>query len=325
VWADALISKGDPLGEYVSLSYSHTKESDPSRFVRTRERLEALLATHRQPWLLDAQVTEPHWRWGLLRRCAVSVDPEQLFQAQMASDDAATAHFGLLIDELSRVLASPAGRFLEDAALQLPGSLGTIGPLLEVLARHPLLRGLTLAGRGAEFGVRFEEAPTITRWRLLGVPISPATLMPRTLERLELIDTPLFPGAEELLAAPAPSLELLGLTDDHLEVARLLHRLNPATHPKLRRLRLSDELADGVLIALAESPLLKQLEDLHLDGPWTDAGLDAVTRAAARFSRIPKLSFSGGNASASLKRMAYKQLPQLKLSTKRPVVAWTGW
>ena len=309
----------------MSLSYSHTKESDPSRFVRTRERLEALLATHRQPWLLDAQVTEPHWRWGLLRRCAVSVDPEQLFQAQMASDDAATSHFGLLVDELSRVLSSPAGRFLEDAALQLPGSLGTIAPLLTVLGRHPLLRGLTLAGREAEFGVRFEEAPTITRWRLTGVPISPATLMPRSLEHLELIDTPLFPGAEELLAAPAPSLELLGLTDDHLEVARLLHRLTPATHPKLRRLRLSDDLADGVMVALAESPLLRQLELLQFHGPFTDIGLDAVLKAAARFSRIPKLSFTGGSASGSLKRMAYKQLPQLELPTKRPVVAWTGW
>lgn len=283
------------------------------------------MASHRQSWLLDAQVTEPQWRWGLLRRCAVSVDPEQLFQAQMASDDASTAHFGLLVDELSRVLNSPAGRFLEAAALQLPGGLGTIAPLLTLLGRHPLLRGLTLAGRGAEFGVRFEEAPSITRWRLLGVPISPATLMPATLEQLELIDTPLFPGAEELLAAPAPSLSMLGLTDDHLEVARLLHRLTPATHPRLRRLRLSDDLADGVLVALAESPLLKHLELLQFHGPFTDLGLDAVLKAAARFSRIPKLSFTGGTASASLKRMAYKQLPQLELSMKRPVVAWTGW
>ncbi|MDP1916386.1 MAG: hypothetical protein Q8L14_09075 [Myxococcales bacterium] len=309
----------------MSLSYAQTKEADPSRFVRTRERLEALLATHRQRWLMDAQVTEPQWRWGLLRRCAVSVDPEQLFQAQMASDDASTAHFGLLVDELSRVLNSPAGRFLEAAALQLPGGLGTIAPLLSLLGRHPLLRGLTLAGRGAEFGVRFEEAPTITRWRLLGVPISPATHVPSTLELLEVIDTPLFPGAEELLAAPAPSLTMLGLTDDHLELARLLPRLTPATHPKLRRLRLSDDAADGVLIALAESPLLKQLEVLQLHGPFTDVGLDVVTRAAARFSRIPKLSFTGGSASASLKRMAYKQLPQLELAMKRPVVAWTGW
>lgn len=309
----------------MSLSYAQTKEADPSRFVRTRERLEALLATHQQRWLLDAQVTEPQWRWGLLRRCAVSVDPEQLFQAQMASDDAPTAHLGLLVDELSRVLSSPAGRFLEAAALQLPGGLGTIAPLLTLLGRHPRLRGLTLAGRGAEFGVRFEEAPSITRWRLLGVPISPATLMPATLEQLELIDTPLFPGAEELLAAPAPALELLGLTDDHLELARLLPRLTPATHPKLRRLRLSDDAADGVMVALAESPLLKQLEVLQLHGPFTDVGLDVVTRAAARFSRIPKLSFTGGSASASLKRMAYKQLPQLELSMKRPVVAWTGW
>ncbi len=283
------------------------------------------MASHRQSWLLDAQVTEPQWRWGLLRRCSVSVDPEQLFQAQMASDDASTAHFGLLVDELSRVLNSPAGRFLEDAALQLPGGLGTIAPLLEVISRHPLLRGLTLAGRGAEFGVRLEEAPTITRWRLLGVPLSPATHLPSTLELLELIDTPLFPGAEELLATPAPSLAMLGLTDDHLELARLLPRLTPATHPKLRRLRLSDDAADGVLLVLAESPLLKQLEVLQFHGPFTDLGLDAVTRSAARFSRIPKLSFTGGSASASLKRMAYKQLPQLELSMKRPVAAWTGW
>ncbi len=309
----------------MSLSHAQTKESDPSRFVRTRERLEALLSAHRQSWLLDAQVTEPQWRWGLLRRCAVSVDPEQLFQAQMASDDASTAHFALLVDELSRVLSSPAGRFLEAAALQLPGGLGTIQPLLTLLGQHPLLRGLTLAGRGAEFGVRFEEAPTITRWRLLGVPLSPATQMPSTLEQLEVIDTPLFPDAEELLAAPAPSLTMLGLTDDHLELARLVPRLTPATHPKLRRLRLSDDAADGVLIALAESPLLKQLEVLQLHGPFTEVGLDVVTRAAARFSRIPKLSFTGGSASASLKRMAYKQLPQLELAIRRPVLAWTGW
>lgn len=325
VWADALLAKGDPLGEYIALSFAHTKEADASRFVRTRERLSELLQKHRPTWLLDAQVTETHWRWGLLRKTAVTVDQEQLFQAQMASEDAPLTTLALLTDELGRVLTSPAGRFLEDAGMQLPVGLSSLAPLFELVARFPRLSGLALSVPGATTALRFEDAPTIRRWRLIGAPLDATTQLPANLERLELIDTPVFPGAEEMLTAPAPKLQTLVLGDEHLEIERLITRLAPATHPGLRTLRLIDDLADDVLIALSQSPLLKQLDELQLHGPLTDAGLDVVVASAARFARIPKLVFSGGAASGSLKRIAHKRLPQLELPPRRPTTAWTGW
>lgn len=325
VWADALLAKGDPLGEYISLSFAHTKEADPSRFVRTRERLSELLQKHRPTWLLDAQVTETHWRWGLLRKTAVTVEQEQLFQAQMASEDAPLTTLALLTDELGRVLTSPAGRFLEDAGMQLPVGLSSLAPLFELVARFPRLSGLALSVPGATTALRFEDAPTIRRWRLIGAPLDATTRLPANLERLELIDTPVFPGAEEMLTAPAPRLQTLVLGDEHLEIERLITRLAPATHPGLRTLRLIDDLADDILVALSQSPLLKQLDELQLHGPFTDAGLDVVVASAGRFARIPRLVFSGGAASGSLKRIAHKRLPQLELPPRRPTTAWTGW
>lgn len=325
VWADALLAKGDALGEFISLSYAHTKEADPSRFVRTRARLSELLEKHRSAWLLDAQVTETHWRWGLLRKTAVTVDQEQLFQAQMASEDAPLTTLALMTDELGRVLASPAGRFLEDAGMQLPVGVSSLTPLFELIAKHPRLAGLALSMPGATAAIRFDEAPTIRRWRIIGAPLDASTRLPPNLERLELIDTPVFPGAEEMLTAPSPSLQTLVLGDEHLEIERLVTRLSPATHPALRTLRLIDDLADDILVALSQSPLLRQLDELQLHGPFTDVGLDVIVASAARFARIPRLVFSGGAASGSLKRIAHKRLPQLELPARRPTTAWTGW
>lgn len=324
VWADALIAKGDPLGEFVALSYAHTKETDPSRFVRTRARLAELQSAHHHQWLLDGQVAEETWRWGLLRRCAVSADPERLHKAKMASEDAPLAHLALLVDELRRVLESPAGQFLEDAALQLPAGLVTLSPLLALANAHRL-RGLVLSLPSASLTLRLDDAPRVTRWRLQGVPLDPGTTLPPAIERLELLDAPLFPGAEELLAAPAPALTTLALRDEHLDLARLVTRLSRATHPALRRLTLADDLADDVLLALSGSPLLAQLDELTVHGPFSDAGLEAVVNAAARFDRLTRLVLSGGGPSSHVKRAAFRRLPRLELPARAMQGSWTGW
>jgi uncharacterized protein (TIGR02996 family) len=325
VWADALQARGDPLGEFITASFSLTKETDPSRFVASRRRVTELLATHRRAWLGGADVEEEDWRWGLLRRCALTVEPEHLFQAQMASEDAPQAHLALLLDELMRVLASPAGRFLEDAALHLPGGLDSLAPLADVVAGAPALRGLVLSLPGPTLTLRPQAFPAITRWRLLGVPLDPSTTLPLSLERLELLEVPLFPGAEELLAGPAPSLHTLRLEDEHLEVARLVARLSAATHPALRRLAIADDLADDVLLALAQSPVLARLDELEVRGPFTDAGLEAVFGAAARFDRLRRVSLVGGGVSADVKKRALKRLPRLEVVGRKPRGPWTGW
>lgn len=325
VWADALQAVQDPLGEYIALSWAQTREQDPGRFVKARARLDELLSRHRQAWLLDAQVTEAQWRWGLLRKCAFQVDPEQLFQAQMASEDAATTHLSLLVDELARVLRAPAGRFLEAVALQLPAGLGSLAPLFERVSQHPTISGLVLTFPGGPLQVRLDALPGLRHWRLIGVPLHPATTLPASLTRLELIRTPLFPDAEALLATPLPHLTELVLGVEPLELPRLVRRWSRASHPALRRLWLDEDLADELLLALAESPLLAQLDELRVDGPFTDAGLDAVLANASRFARIGRLLLSGGAASSSLKRLAHRQLPQLELPQRRPGSAWTGW
>lgn len=325
VWADALLAAGEPLGEYISASFSLTKEADAGRFVETRKRAQALLATHRRTWLGGADVAEEDWRWGLLRRCALRVEPEHLFQAQMAAEDAPLTHLTLLLDELVRLRSSPAGRFLEGVALHLPAGLTSLAPLAAAAAQTPTLRELVLSLPSASLTTRLDAFPTITRWRLLGVPLDPATTLPPALERLELLDAPLFPGAEELLATPAPHLHSLGLRDERLEVARLVTRLTRATHPALRRLSVADDLADDVLVALCDSPLLAQLDALEVQGPFTDEGLRAVSDAAARFDRLRHVSLVGGGVSASVKKTALKRLPHLEVVGRKPRGSWTGW
>ncbi|MBL8919940.1 MAG: hypothetical protein JNJ54_13825 [Myxococcaceae bacterium] len=325
VWADALLARAEPLGEFISASFSLTRETEAGRFVETRKRAEALLAAHRRSWLGGADVADEQWRWGLLRRCALRVEPEHLFQAQMASEDAPLTHLTLLLDELVRLRSSPAGRFLEGVALQLPAGLSTLAPVAAAVAQTPTVHELVLSEPSGARSVRLDAFPTITRWRLLGVPLHPATTLLPSLERLELLDAPLFPGAEDLLAAPAPHLRTLGLGDERLEVARLLTRLTRATHPALRRLSITDDLADDVLLALADSPLLAQLDTLEVQGPFTDEGLRAVSDAAARFDRLQRVSLVGGGVSASVKKTALKRLPRLEVLGRKPRGSWTGW
>jgi len=83
-----------------------------------------------------------------------------------------------------------------------------------------------------------------------------------------------------------------------------------------------DDLADDVLQWLSRSPLLSQLNHLTVGGPFTDAGLDAVLREFARFSRVAELVLFGGAVSRSLRSMARKQLPQLLLLKQAPPVHW---
>jgi len=325
VWADELDSRGEALGEYVLLSYAQTKETDPARFVKTRARLEVLEGLHRHQWLLDAMVTETRWRWGLLRSAVVTAESEELFQTLMGATDGPGAHLGLLCDELRLLLRSPAGRFLEDLAVELPEQLTSVEPLFEVLRHHQTVRGVTLAAPNPGLHVRLDALPHLERWRVIGAPIDPGTTLPAGVRRLHLLRTPVFPGAEAWLTTPAPALEDLLLSELHVEVAQLLARWTLTTHPALRRLSLVDDLTDDVLVALAQSPLLKNLDALAVHGPFTDVGLDAVLRAAARFSRIASITLSGGAAGASLKRLAFKQLPQLQLTVNRASAPWTGW
>jgi hypothetical protein len=173
--------------------------------------------------------------------------------------------------------------------------------------------------------LRFDDFPTVRRWRLIGCALHPATTLPPSLEQLELVDVPVFHGAGALLATPAPRLRRLVIGDEHLELAPLLARLSRDTHPALRELVLIDDLADDTLLALAASPLIAQLDVLQVHGPYTDAGLDAVVREAARFDRLARLVLSGGAASGALKREAYHRLPRLELPTRRPSTSWTGW
>lgn len=291
VWADTLLANGDPLGEFISLSYAQTNETDPTRFVERRRRLEELERQHARDWLGGIEVREAVWRWGLLLRAEVSPG------------------------DVARLIQSPAGARVE--ALAIRGSVPW-----RALAAAAALNELSLF---TEEPAALTTLPRVARWRLVRTALDPSTELPATLERLALIETPVFPGLSDVLATRAPELTHLELASEHLEVTPLLHRLTRTSHPKLRSLVLGDDLTDDVLIALTEAPLLAQLDELEVRGPFTDAGLDAVLRSVARFSRIAQLRFFGGAASTGLKRLAHRQLPQLTFAPKPPPRSWTGW
>lgn len=131
VWADSLISAGDPLGEYLSLSIHQTAkgflDADDNR-----ARLSELRSRHLLDWVGGFGPENLVWRSGI---------PVDAAFPQTTSAQLDTALAGLL--------ASRLGRFVNRLAVQVSASDQV--PILERhLGERPMLEQLTLTGELAE-------------------------------------------------------------------------------------------------------------------------------------------------------------------------------
>jgi uncharacterized protein (TIGR02996 family) len=295
VASDWLMSRGDPLGELISLSRALEHESNPAQFMLRKRRRDELLRLHGEAWTKGAALDEAVWRWGFV------------------------THARLQVEHLDAFLSSRVGRYVRELEVQ-----GPLESLAASLQRQPLpmLTGLALRGRGRAPVVSLVSLtgplPRLRRLALFGVEVDFTHFTLGELTDLRLRDarhpssTPFLAG---LTSEKLTHLELL--LDAPLELKTAVVTRTPA----LSALHLEDDLADELALWAAEAPIMKQLDLLGLSGPMTDAGLDALLIGSARLHRL-SIVLEGGHFSGAAKRLAYRQLPKISFHKARAPLDW---
>ena len=295
VFADWLQSHGDPFGEFIALSYAQQNETSTDRFVERKIRLEAIRKRNARKWADMVELEEAQWRWGFIRSAMLEAG------------------------SFRTLAASRAGRFIREAAIR-----GTAARLqIDLTVLPPTLIGLRLVQSVTrdEAQVQVPELPQ--RFERLSLEDG-RWVLPKIKTRIR--DLRLLPSFEideawPFVEAHATQLETLHLSEAPWAIEHVV-RGQAGRFPHLTELRLEHDLADDALRALAKSPLLGKLERLVVAGPFTDAGIDEVLKAFARFSRLREIVIAGGSASKQLRSMAKKQLPQMLLLKNAPASQW---
>lgn len=295
VAADWLMSKGDPLGEFMSLSRALENENNPAIFISRKRQRDELLRIHGDQWLNGASLDEGLWRWGLVTHARVQVE------------------------HLDAFLAAPVGRYVRELEVQ-----GPLQSLAASFARVPLpvLSGLALKGRGRGPSVNLAAVtatlPHLRRLGVFGVDLDFTHVSLNSLTDLRLRDVrhpSVTPYVASLGGPTLTHVELL------LELSLELKTLVTNRTPALRWLHLEDALADDLAAWAAKAPIMKQLDVLGLSGPMTDAGLDSLLLESARLHRL-ELWLEGGSFSGAIRRLAYRQLPKIAFHRSRAPLSW---
>lgn len=305
VAADWLQARGDPQGELIAVMHALEAQTDPGQFLARKRRRDELLAAHGRTWLGGLQLADAGWRWGFVQRASVAASSR-------------------LEAQLSTLVGSRAGRYVQRLEVVAPGAeLQKLDQALSV-SRLPVLSALELTcardtERKVSLSLLATSAPRLEHLALTNVSLAGD-------EMLEVLRTPPLatlrcvrvrhPRLGALLVSSmTPSLRALELSDVELAVDELL---SLASRARLSALWLEHDLADDLAIALARSSLFKHLDVLVVGGPMTDRGLDALLLQWDRLSRLKKIVLYGGDHAATLKRAAYRQLPQLSFEKRRP-------
>jgi uncharacterized protein (TIGR02996 family) len=295
VAADWLQSHGDPLGELITLMWGLEHEQSPAHFLIKKRRKDELLHQHAEDWLGGAHLEEAVWRWGFVSQARLQVE------------------------HLEPLLRSRAGRFVRE--LEIHGPLEDLPAVLSRVEAPALSRLALVGGRRAPSLQVASVLKLLPRLRRLAVHVPDADLTGLDLSGLQdlrLVEvqhpsvTPFLTG----LASPElVHLELL--VDAPLELkAQAVTRA-----PRLREFHIEDDLADDLARWASKTPLVRQLESLHLCGPMTDRGLDALLFEAARLNRL-NIAIEGGHFSTPLRRLAHRQLPKLAFHKTRAQASW---
>jgi hypothetical protein len=225
----------------------------------------------------------------------------------------------LQVEHLETLLGSRAGAFVRE--LEVHGPLEELPGILSRV-EVPALSSLALVGgrRAPPLHVASVLSHLGRLKRLaLHVPDADLTAMEVSgLLDLRLLDVQhpsLTPFLASLASPELAHLELL------VEAPLELKTATVARLPVLRELHVEDDLADELAWWAAKTPELRRLEALHLCGPMTDRGLDAMLLESARLHRLA-IAIEGGHFSAQLRRLAHRQLPKLSFHKTRAVASW---
>ncbi len=325
VYADWLQGQGDPLGEFVMLQCERARLErwDPKQKAM-REREEHMLAMYRSRWLPDPQANV-EWSRGFIERIRITypfdvaavaglleaaplarsleIMPETNYSDMPAEalDQLELQKFTGLFIKSCRWDEQHVSHVLEDARLAGVDRLGftgcsLTGRVLKSLALRKFraldLHNNALGVRGVQYALT--SAPTLVELDLsnagIGDPGAIAiaeTALP-AIERLSIQLNRLTHRSFATLAkATLPHLRVLDLANNQPGPAGV-EALGAAKQPALRELDLSHcGLTDDMVIALAASPLIKQLA-------WIDLGHNEIGAAAAKAlaaAELPALRF----------------------------------
>jgi uncharacterized protein (TIGR02996 family) len=318
VYADWLLAHGDVWGERVALSLSDAKTTlDLQQALaldeEQRSKLFGRLAILMERPDFGEVAAELEWAHGFVVGVRL-VTPESGWRGT-APDTI-----------LAALLESPAGRLLRRITITLSQfEHDWIGKCVDAIARggvRPGVRDLMLG----EF--EYDDEREISRLHI--GDIAPALRVLPNLRRLwlrgsgiELGDALELPALENLMiqtgGLPADAVRAIGRArlpnlqrmqvwfgDSRYGARGDIDLLMPLFHgdgvPKLRQLRLMNcEFADDIVMALADAPLLAQLEVLDLSkGALRNRGARAILDAAARFGQLATLDLDHNYLSAEM-------------------------
>lgn len=295
VAADWLQSHGDPLGELITVMWGLEHEQSSAQFIVKKRRRDELLHLHAEAWTGGAHLEEAVWRWGFVSQARLQVE------------------------HLEALLTSPAGRFVRE--LEVHGPLEELQSLLGRVEAVALVSLALVGGRRAPplpVAAVLARAPRVRRLALHVPDADLKGLDVSGLEDLRLVEIQhpsLLPFLASLASPTLAHLELL------LEAPLELKTAAAARFPALRELHLEDDLADDLARWAAKAHAIPRLDALHLCGPMTDRGLDALVLESARLHRLA-IVLEGGHFSAASRRLAHRQLPKLSFHKTRAQASW---
>lgn len=319
VYADWLQAQGDPRGEMLAFALAQKGETDPARFLLKRRRVEEAFARLSPVLLGEAYPLREQvlgvWRGPFLESLRLEWSP--------ALDRA-----GKGVEWLARALLdAPAARLLKSLSLahlqaEEPSDFTALVEVL--LHRGPAsLRALTLGAPVATPGTahRFGDLEALPRafphltWLELsdGLATLGALNFPK-LSHLMLRRLPQEQVLRVLSRAPLPLLQAVTVTGTAW--APTLEALGQAGRPLLRKLVLQADDVDGALGWLSRAPLLRQLHELELHGPFTEAGVEQLLKVRGALPRLQRVTLAGGRTTPEFRRLARKLLPGLELRSR---------
>jgi uncharacterized protein (TIGR02996 family) len=319
VYADWLQAQGDPRGEMLAFALAQKGETDPARFLEKRRRMEEAF-TRVAPTLLGEAFA--------LREQVLGVWRGPFLESVRLDWSTALERAGKSVEWLAQaVLDAPASRLLKSFSLphlhaQDPGDFT---PVLQALHhRGPAsLRALILGGPMTQPGARhrFGDLQALPRafphltWLELTDGLATLGLLefPK-LTHLSLRRMPQEQVLRVLKGSPLPLLQAVTVTGT--DWAPTLEALGHQGRPQLRKLMLQADDVDGVLDWLSRASLLRQLEELELHGPYTEAGVERLLAVRGALKRLQRVTLAGGRTTSEFRRLARKLLPGLELRSR---------
>lgn len=298
VLADWLQAQGDVRGEFIQLTFELEREKNTARFLERKRRADELLAAHESKWLGGVKVYSRVWRWGFV--WSVTIEPELLDALYSSEAGCLARHVALRVG--SRGLGSverSVKRLASLGSLSLESSSTDeiVVPAVLFSSPHLHLSALSLSGN-----CQWQLPPADAAAGLRQLTVTNHRLNPHLMR-------PFLSGARRLT-----SLTLSGPSTQAFDVFTAAQ-----SFPELERLELLglDEV-DSLLEQLASAPLLAQLQSLLVAGRFSDAGLQVVRIAAARFRHLQKFEIENGGqpspTTADLRLALVRTLPSLKIS-----------